>query len=272
MSTISARATSKRARLDEEPVQEGRDGEDVGSVPRDNTPAETETRRDEEFWFDDGTVILVARDVEFRVYSGILGNKSPVFRELFSQPRPTRLVSIHSLPEIPCSVVTLTDDPDDLRHILRIYMAHTVTGGSLYDAKSPSFDAISASIRLGHKYQMTELHDQSLAYLKYHFTDDFDVWEHHPEWCPSGWRSEEAIGVVNLARLIGEPYLLPTALLENLSIRDLTLCVRARISLRQAAVLALFRTLEPVVSPACKTVEKDSRTRVGASGNLNIHE
>ncbi|TFK88132.1 hypothetical protein K466DRAFT_521388 [Polyporus arcularius HHB13444] len=290
MSTNSARATRKRARLDEQAVQAIADGGDVDLVLKDDALAELGTRRDEEFWFDDGTIVLVARDVEFRVYSGILASESPVFKDLFSQPNPTRLVSIHGLPDIPCPVVTLTDHPDDLRHILRIvYMTHA--GGRLYDAKSPSFDAISASIRLGHKYQMMELYDESVAYLKDHFTDDFDTWANQPDWFPPGWKHAEAIGVVNLARLIGEPCLLPTALLacieledelvdgytrsdgsqESLTLEDLKLCIAAKTRLREAAVVALFRTLEPVVSAACKNAEKGGCRVALRTAIYNLH-
>lgn len=39
--------------------------------------------RDAEFWFEDGTIVLVARDVEFRVYKSILADHSPVFSNMF---------------------------------------------------------------------------------------------------------------------------------------------------------------------------------------------
>ncbi len=81
-----------------------------------------ELTRDAEFWLNDGTVILVADDVEFRVYSGLLANHSPVLKELFSQPHSTRLLSINDQGQISCPVVNLSDSPDDLRHLLRAYM------------------------------------------------------------------------------------------------------------------------------------------------------
>ena len=39
--------------------------------------------KDKEFWFNDGTVILVAQDVEFCIYKGILAEHSPVFSDMF---------------------------------------------------------------------------------------------------------------------------------------------------------------------------------------------
>lgn len=44
-------------------------------------------QRDTEFWYDDGNIILVARDVEFRVFKGILAEYSPVFKDMCSLPQ-----------------------------------------------------------------------------------------------------------------------------------------------------------------------------------------
>ncbi len=72
---------------------------------------------DEEFWYEDGTIILVARDVEFRVYKGILADHSSVFADMFSLPQPTFLPSTAAPLDVPS--VYLEDSPEDLRHILR---------------------------------------------------------------------------------------------------------------------------------------------------------
>ena len=44
-------------------------------------------RRDDEFWFDDGTVILIVGDVGFRVYRGLLTAVSPVLDDMLSRAR-----------------------------------------------------------------------------------------------------------------------------------------------------------------------------------------
>ena len=43
-------------------------------------------QRDAQFWYEDGTVILVVHDVEFRVYKGVLVQHSLFFRDMFSLP------------------------------------------------------------------------------------------------------------------------------------------------------------------------------------------
>lgn len=82
--------------------------------------------RDEEFWFEDGSVVLATSDIEFRVYKGVLADYSPVFRDMFTLPQPTSLSTIGGNPaELtadPCSVVHLSDHPGDLKHVLRICM------------------------------------------------------------------------------------------------------------------------------------------------------
>lgn len=85
------------------------------------TPART---RDEEFWFEDGSVILVAGDVEFRVFRSILAQYSPVFSDMFSLPQPS---FTSGSPADPCPVVHLSDSPEDLRHILRVSMPKSST-------------------------------------------------------------------------------------------------------------------------------------------------
>ena len=126
MSEMSARVTRKRARTAEE-------DENSSSIEKAEENAETanaintasgteELTRDSEFWHDDGTVILVARDVEFRVYSGLLVAQSPVFKDLFSHPQSVRPMTVNGIHDVPCPVVHLSDSPNDLRHILRICM------------------------------------------------------------------------------------------------------------------------------------------------------
>ena len=79
---------------------------------------------DQEFWFEDGTIVLVAKDVQFRVYEGLLADHSPVLRDLFAKPgHPVRSFrSRVEKPKVRCPIVTLSDSPEDLRHMLRMYM------------------------------------------------------------------------------------------------------------------------------------------------------
>ena len=76
-------------------------------------------RRDDEFWFEDGTVTLIAHDVEFRVYGGVLAKQSLVFRDMFSLPQPQG--DVGDTMETNPPTCTLPESPQDVRHLLRYF-------------------------------------------------------------------------------------------------------------------------------------------------------
>ena len=104
---MSAQSPRKRARIDGE--QEG--AQDM----HDGSPV-----RDEEFWFDDGTIVLVAGDIEFKVYARPLVGHSLVFKDMLSLPQPEATHASNA--PAPPPAVHLSDSPYDLRHVLRKYM------------------------------------------------------------------------------------------------------------------------------------------------------
>ena len=73
-------------------------------------------QEDAEFWFDDGTVILEAQNVRFRIYRGILAEHSPVLADMLLQC--TQKDDSSLLPQT-SPVLKLDDSPDDFRHFLR---------------------------------------------------------------------------------------------------------------------------------------------------------
>ncbi|RPD58544.1 hypothetical protein L227DRAFT_654629 [Lentinus tigrinus ALCF2SS1-6] len=227
-------------------------------------------KRDEEYWLEDGTVILVARDVEFRVYSGILASNSTVFRDLFAQQdHPTRIT---------CNIFCARTYLKATSGTSVQFVVDRRVSASCYrflNTKWPSFHVISTSIRLGRKYKMILLYEESLSYLKKHYTNDFSDWvdSNVETGLPEDWAFAEAIGVVNLARLIAEPTLLPTAIMEctdlgkeivrgferedrsqeYLTPEDLGICFLAKSALSEASIQAVLLTFQPIVSLDCKT-------------------
>ena len=75
---------------------------------------EPRLKRDEEIWFEDGNIIVIAEDTAFRLYRGILSAASPVFKDLFSVPQPADAETMDG-----CPVVHLADSATDLRHFFR---------------------------------------------------------------------------------------------------------------------------------------------------------
>ncbi len=137
---MSARVTRKRARTESEETAkqepERADTPRADPQPQLHDQHETENEneltetleRDAEFWISDGTVILVAMNVEFRFYRALLADHSPVFKAMFAAPHPSRVAPIDKHQSIICPVVQLTDSPEDLRHILSAYISGTELG------------------------------------------------------------------------------------------------------------------------------------------------
>ncbi|KAM5537260.1 hypothetical protein V8D89_008990 [Ganoderma adspersum] len=189
---------------------------------------------DDEFWYDDGTLILTAANVEFRVYRGPLATHSPVFRDMLALPQPPSSKSTSSAYDASntsplCPAVHVTDSPVDLRHFLRAFVA----GGTLEPTEAPTFYAVSAWIRLGHKYEVDSLVENGLQYLRRFYPSLLSGSLYA---CPGpiandrpdDVRGSHAIAIVNLARLTGSNDLLPLALLEccKLAARIVEGCVR----------------------------------------------
>lgn len=52
-----------------------------------NTLAEYQLERCADIWYDDGTVVLQAENMLFKVYRGVLIEQSPFFKDLFTLPQ-----------------------------------------------------------------------------------------------------------------------------------------------------------------------------------------
>ena len=74
-------------------------------------------RHHEEFWFEDGNLILTTQGVGFRVYRGLLASQSSIFADMFAS-------SSANADEVfdGCPVVQMSDSPGDLAHLLRILL------------------------------------------------------------------------------------------------------------------------------------------------------
>lgn len=139
-------------------------------------------------------------------------------------------------------------------------------------ASNLSYHTVSAVIRLGHKYQMTDLVKDAVDYLKRWYTSVFDEWAAGRLYAPDApFEHVHAIGVVNLARLVDEPLLLPSALLmccsldedivkgfaredgtrETLSPHDLGLCFAARKVFAGNMLVILLSVFDSSVSNGC---------------------
>ena len=73
--------------------------------------------RHEEFWFNDGSVVLVARNTGFRVFRSLLAAQSTVFADMLSSSSPSADEMVEG-----CPVVPLSDSPQDVAHFLGVLL------------------------------------------------------------------------------------------------------------------------------------------------------
>ncbi|KAJ7758317.1 hypothetical protein B0H16DRAFT_1885317 [Mycena metata] len=83
----------------------------------------TELERSLDFWFEDGTIILQAENMLYRVYLGFLASRSAVFRDMFSTPRPADEPLVEG-----CPVVQLHDTVEDLTRFLKALLPSNPPG------------------------------------------------------------------------------------------------------------------------------------------------
>ncbi|KAI0370989.1 hypothetical protein BV20DRAFT_966096 [Pilatotrama ljubarskyi] len=228
--------------------------------------------RDEECWYEDGNLTLVARDVEFRVYMGPLVKHSPVFKDMLSLPQPAEYTG-EAFPR-----VHVTDSPEDLRHFLRCF----ALGNELYLNVKPSncstaFSKVSAIVRLCHKYDVEGLLKKAIHWLKARYPTKYSDWSYENSRLDRELTPPQSIGVVNLARLVNIPSLLVSAFLdccsltpqeleeglrkedgqrETLSEEDHRRVLNARSELVKADAQAAIHIFQPVTSDYCASEAK----------------
>ena len=79
----------------------------------------TPLERDEYFWCEDGSVVLVTQDVGFCVYRAVLAAHSTIFSDMLEVGK-VHGEMYHGIPR-----VEVTDSPADLRHFLRALFPET---------------------------------------------------------------------------------------------------------------------------------------------------
>ncbi|KAI0652473.1 hypothetical protein C8Q79DRAFT_1005665 [Trametes meyenii] len=124
--------------------------------------------KDDEFWFEDGNVVLVLESSAFRVHRGVLSRHSETFRNLFSIPQPKDVDDIETLDE--CPVVRLQDSLHDFKHLLQAF--YDGMTAQIPAEASARFSVLAALLRLSHKYEIEHIMEATSALLKPMFPND----------------------------------------------------------------------------------------------------
>ncbi|KAJ7672430.1 hypothetical protein DFH06DRAFT_1467891 [Mycena polygramma] len=115
----------------------------------------TNSRRVEELWFEDGNLVIQADTRCFRVYRGVLGAQSPVFRDMLPQPADSETIE-------GCPVVRLPDSEGDVACFLR-----AIFDSSFFEPHPAETDLITvvSILRRGNKYAVDYLRRRALVHL-----------------------------------------------------------------------------------------------------------
>lgn len=78
------------------------------------------TKQHPDWWFPDGSIVVLAQDTGFRVHMSLLARHSPVFRDVFALPQPAKLDTDDdaSLQGVP--FVEVSDDVYDMSCMLHV--------------------------------------------------------------------------------------------------------------------------------------------------------
>ncbi|KAI0800651.1 hypothetical protein C8Q74DRAFT_432137 [Fomes fomentarius] len=173
----------------------------------DNESGQEELLRDTQFWFEDGSIVVVAQQTAFRVHQGVLSRHSDTFNGLFTIPQPSEGTEKIDC----CPVVRVSDSAHDFKHLL-----HALYDGLNFfePGKTIRFACAAALARLGHKYELEQVLHAALGRLRIVFTTDLATWRqaYGPGKFPNlSFYAFDGFEAVNLFRTIGCTEMLPVA-------------------------------------------------------------
>ncbi|KDR77421.1 hypothetical protein GALMADRAFT_224801 [Galerina marginata CBS 339.88] len=147
------------------PTKRKRTGEETDAPPNDPPPV----TRSSQFWFEDGSVIIQAESIQYRVHRSVLSLHSTVLKDCFQIPQPDGEPTVDS-----CPVLHLSDSATDIEHLFCLFYA-------LYDThdlhKPIPFAITSITIRLGRKYDLIRFVTDAMARLKHGFPNQLRKWD-----------------------------------------------------------------------------------------------
>ncbi|THH29890.1 hypothetical protein EUX98_g4293 [Antrodiella citrinella] len=159
----------------------------------------------QELWFEDGNIVIIAEKTEFRVYRGILAQKSDLFKDLFTLPQPEGGETLYG-----CSVVRVQDLATDWYRFLSVLFG----GASMWtNNQQYSWRLTRSIITISNKYQVDVMRDEAMERLQKRFPANIDDWDklYGAEILGS---MSDVISMANAARLLELPGVRARALYE----------------------------------------------------------
>ncbi|RDB24424.1 hypothetical protein Hypma_008466 [Hypsizygus marmoreus] len=190
-----------------------------------------------DFWFDDGSIVLVVEDTAFRIHQSILDKHSDVFADPSTAPQSRKDAdSIEG-----CPVVHLNDSLADFTDVMKaLYEPFHFDKLSSEADLSTLISFVAGILRISTKYKLHRLRQKCIAVLQTKFPSTLEGCD---ALLASGYKyvSSTIVRAIPLARETNVSELLPwafyisanistDALLENpiLSWRDKALCIAGK--------------------------------------------
>ncbi|KAG6914731.1 hypothetical protein DXG01_015698 [Tephrocybe rancida] len=175
-------------------------------------PDDTKIQRSTEFWFSDGSIILIVQNVAFRVHKSILSKHSEVFSDLFKVPQPRN--DAETMDGV--AVVNLSDDLKDFKDVLgALYEPLLSRGAELHTI----IQFVSGILKVSTKYNIYILRQKCISILRGIFPtslNDCDML------LSSGYsyNASAIVQAIPLARETNIPEILPWAFYVSSSISE----------------------------------------------------
>ncbi|KAF8200006.1 hypothetical protein K438DRAFT_1717457 [Mycena galopus ATCC 62051] len=198
--------------------------------------------RYDDFWFHDGSIVILVDSLMFRVHQTVLSTHSEVFAGLFILPQPPSGTKGQEMIE-GCHVVQLHDNADDFVDMLKgIYNpSHFDT---LPDELGDMLTWISGMLRLSTKYMIISLRQRCISILKGRFPTTFANYTAMTSGAHrKHYKSDDVMRTVLLAQECGVCELLPYAYycVARMGLTRIVADSPADISWRQKAVCLVGR-------------------------------
>lgn len=182
-----------------------------------------------ELWYPDGSLVLQAENIIFRVYSGLLAKHSTIFGDMFLVPQPENQETYEGVP-----FVRMDDSAEDLRWLLlaeqdtrydsmvyalrrNIVLSFLLRLHSSFKISSDTdIRNLAGLLRLSSKYMVSHVRKTVIAFLKEVFPSTLEEWDKS---IPTRKALDEKqpgwdIILANCAREHDIPIILPAALLK----------------------------------------------------------
>ncbi|KAL1733280.1 hypothetical protein EV714DRAFT_246717 [Schizophyllum commune] len=175
-------------------------------------------RRHPDLYLADGSVIVRAEDTLFRVHISMLARHSIFFRDVFGMPKGGE--GTDQLDG--CPVLFLQDRAEDVANLL----SALYDGPVLRDNSPDDFRVVAGVCRLATKYLIDTLRVKTIAHLSKAWPSTLKEWDAREDAArvheiafasanpPTHPRYPNPVDVVNLAREVDAPSLLPSALYD----------------------------------------------------------